>query len=297
MSGQVFVADGLATVLGADIASHAVWGSRRYWRRLGHLSRSPGEPESRSASTSSGNVHLVLGSDYALRAGVMVIPAARHGTHTLAMATPNVELFKHRVRLCRRQVLHVHAWERGVKRFLRDGFRLAPSRESGHEEAECQNETGVKEQCDGRLSAELVQLCTVLRHSSQYSIREGARRADSFLTSGTKRTASGHLIGAAGIDDHNAGTKPTSADKYPWACGRRLDLRHLPGSSVQWAGMVRSTGALLVGACGEPFPGLEPGVSCGSSLARFARACFGLGNSDEFLHAQLSARCPATSVP
>ena len=163
-----------------------------------------------------------------------MIPAACDGTHTPAMATPNVELLKQRVRLCRRQVLHVHARERGVKRFLRDGFRLAPGGESGHEEAECQNETGVKEQCDSRLSAELVQLCTVLRHSSQYSIREGARRADSFLTSGTKRTASGHLIGAAGIDDHNAGTKPTSADQCPWACRRRLDLRHFLGSSVQW---------------------------------------------------------------
>src|ERR1035437_3141220 len=153
----------------------------------------------RPGSTPLGSVDLVLGSDNALRAGVMVIPATCHGTHTLAMATPNVELLKQRVRLCRRQVLHVHARERGVKRFLRDGFRLAPGRESGHEEAECQNETGVKEQCDGRLSAELVQLCTVLRHS-QYSMREGARRADSFLTSGTKRTASGHLIGAAGIE-------------------------------------------------------------------------------------------------
>src|SRR5450759_2517082 len=90
----------------------------------------------RPGSTPLGSVDLVLGSDNALRAGVMVIPATCHGTHTLAMATPNVELLKQRVRLCRRQVLHVHARERGVKRFLRDGFRLAPGRESGHEEAD-----------------------------------------------------------------------------------------------------------------------------------------------------------------
>jgi hypothetical protein len=30
----------------------------------------------------------------------------------------------------------------------------------------------------------LVQLCAVLRHPSKYSMREGARRADGFLTSG-----------------------------------------------------------------------------------------------------------------
>jgi hypothetical protein len=107
------------------------------------------------------------------------------------MATPKVELLQHRVRLSRRQVLHVHAWERGVKRFLCDGFRMAPGHEVGHEEAESQNETGVKEQRGGRVSADLFQLCAAFSHASKYSMREGPRRADSFLTSGTQRAASG----------------------------------------------------------------------------------------------------------
>src|ERR1039457_1801018 len=106
------------------------------------------------ASTPLGSVDLVLGSGYTLRAGVMVIPAACHGTHTPAMATLNVEPFKHRIRLGWRQVLHIHAWERGVKLFLRGGFRLAPDREVEPEEAESHNETSVKEQLDGRLSVE-----------------------------------------------------------------------------------------------------------------------------------------------
>src|ERR1039458_8104451 len=80
----------------------------------------------RPVSTPSGSIHLILGRDDTLRAGLMMIPAACHAPHTPAMATPKVELLQHRVRLCRRQVLHVHAWERGVKRFLRDGVGLAP---------------------------------------------------------------------------------------------------------------------------------------------------------------------------
>jgi hypothetical protein len=80
------------------------------------------------------------------------------------MATLNVEPFKHRIRLCWRQVLHIHAWERGVKLFLRDRSRLAPDREVEPEEAESHNETSAKEQLDGRISVELAKNCAALRH-------------------------------------------------------------------------------------------------------------------------------------
>src|ERR1039457_2624912 len=85
---------------------------------------------------------------------------------------------------------------------------------------------------------------------------------------------------------YNAGTEPTSADQYSRACGGRLDLRHFPGTSVQWEGVVRPTGALLVGACGEPCPSLEPGVAGCSGLAHFAPAPPATGSGDELLLAQ-----------
>ena len=68
------------------------------------------------------------------------------------MATLNIELLKHCVRFCRRQMLHVDRWEQGVKRFLRDGFRMVKDREAEHEEAEYQNETNVRAQRGGRVS-------------------------------------------------------------------------------------------------------------------------------------------------
>src|ERR1035441_57491 len=122
----------------------------------------------RPVSTPSGSIHLILGRDDTLRAGLMMIPAACHAPHTPAMATPKVELLQHRVRLSRRQVLHVHAWERGVKRFLRDGVGLAPCRKVGHEEAESQNETGVKEQRGGRVSADLFHFGILLPRGPLY---------------------------------------------------------------------------------------------------------------------------------
>src|SRR5664280_3442085 len=136
MSGQVYWADGPAGT-GRDVARSAI-------------------AEMGPVSTPSGSIHLILGGDDALRAGLMMIPAACHAPHTPAMATPKVELLQHRIGLCRRQVLHVHAWKRGVKRFLGDGAGLAPCRKLGHEETHSQNEAGIKEQCGGRLSVELV---------------------------------------------------------------------------------------------------------------------------------------------
>jgi hypothetical protein len=124
MSGQVLEADGLAPVpvpLGAPSLDEAGFNG-------------------------SGSVRLVLGSDYTLCAGFVVIPAACHGTHAPAMATPHIELLNHRARLFRRQLLQIHAWNRGVKRLLRDAFRLAPSREVGHKETESQDEASIKEQ-------------------------------------------------------------------------------------------------------------------------------------------------------
>src|ERR1035441_2618273 len=97
------------------------------------------------------------------------------------------------------------------------------------------------------------------RVSAKYSMRDDPKR----LTVPSR-------AGAAGTGKCDAGLEPTSVDKYSRACGRRLDLRHFPGASVQREGMVRHAGALLVGACGEPCPGLEPGISCRPGLARFS---------------------------
>ena len=93
-----------------------------------------------------------------------MIPAACHAAHTAAVATLEVELLKHHLSLCLGQVRDVYAWKGGVEGLLLGEFRLPPSREVEHQEADYQNETYIGDQRSYRFSIQLVQPCAVLRH-------------------------------------------------------------------------------------------------------------------------------------